>query len=72
MPMFRTIVFAAALAGLLAGLLLTVVQHFGTVPLILQAEVYEPAAEAAAATGHGRRARPRRPRARGLGAAERL
>lgn len=49
MPMFRTIVFAAALAGLLAGILVTVVQHFGTVPLILQAEVYETAAETAAA-----------------------
>ena len=41
MPVFRSIVFAAALAGLLAGLLVTVVQHLGTVPLILQAEVYE-------------------------------
>ena len=49
MPVFRTIVFAAALAGLLAGILVTVVQHFGTVPLILQAEVYETAAEATAA-----------------------
>ena len=48
MPVFRTIVFAAALAGLLAGILVTVVQQFGTVPLILQAEVYETAAEAAA------------------------
>jgi cobalt transporter subunit CbtA len=46
MPMFRTIVFAAALAGLLAGLLLTVVQRIGTVPLIMQAEVYEAAGPA--------------------------
>src|SRR4051794_41740987 len=46
MPMFRAIVFAAALAGLLAGLLLTVVQRIGTVPLIMQAEVYEAAGPA--------------------------
>ena len=49
MPMFRSIVFTAALAGLLAGLLLTIAQHLGTVPLILKAEVYEQAAEPAAA-----------------------
>ena len=49
MPVFRSIVFTAALAGLLAGLLLTIAQHLGTVPLILKAEVYEQAAEPAAA-----------------------
>jgi cobalt transporter subunit CbtA len=49
MPVFRTIVFTAALAGLLAGLLLTIVQHLGTVPLILEAEVYEQSAAPAAA-----------------------
>lgn len=44
MSVFRSIVFTAALAGLLAGLLLTLAQHLGTVPLILKAEVYEQAA----------------------------
>ena len=54
MPVFRVIVFTAALAGLLAGLLLTVLQQFGTVPLILQAESYEqPTIEISpAADGH--------------------
>jgi cobalt transporter subunit CbtA len=45
---FRSIVFSAALAGLIVGLVITVVQQFGTVPLILKAEVYEKAADAAA------------------------
>jgi cobalt transporter subunit CbtA len=44
MPIFRSIVFTAALTGLLAGLLLTIAQNLGTVPLILKAEVYEQAA----------------------------
>ena len=52
MPVFRTIVFAAALAGLLAGILVTVVQHFGTVPLILQAEAFENAAPSEPAAAH--------------------
>lgn len=54
MPLFRTIVFAAALAGLLGGLLLTVLQQFGTVPLIVQAEQFEQAEPAvpAAPGGH--------------------
>ena len=52
MPVFRTIVFAAAIAGLLSGLLLTVLQQFGTVPLIVQAEVFEQAAPAPAMVGH--------------------
>ena len=47
MPVFRTIVLAAALAGLLGGLLLTVLQHVGTLPLIAQAEVLEQAVPAA-------------------------
>ena len=46
MPAFRSIVFASALAGLIVGLVVTVAQQFGTVPLILQAEVYEQAAAA--------------------------
>jgi cobalt transporter subunit CbtA len=49
MPAFRRIVFAAALAGLVAGGAVTVLHHFGTVSLILEAEVYEQAADAAAA-----------------------
>ncbi len=48
MSAFRAIVFTAALAGLIVGLVVTVVQQLGTVPLILQAEGYERAAAAAA------------------------
>lgn len=47
MQAFRRIVFAAALAGLVAGVVATLLHQFGTVGLILQAEVYEKAAEAA-------------------------
>jgi cobalt transporter subunit CbtA len=50
MSLFRNIVFTAVIAGLLSGLLLTVMQSFSTVPLILQAEVFENAAPEA---GHG-------------------
>ncbi|HEV7251529.1 MAG TPA: CbtA family protein [Mesorhizobium sp.] len=41
MTAFRNVVFTAALAGLLAGLVLAVLQSFTTVPLILEAERYE-------------------------------
>jgi cobalt transporter subunit CbtA len=41
---FKRIVSATALAGLLAGSLLTVVQQVQVAPIILQAEVYEEAA----------------------------
>ena len=52
---------------------LTIAQHLGTVPLILQAEVFEQAAEpAAAAAAIVAAPRSRQPRARGLGAAGRL
>jgi cobalt transporter subunit CbtA len=44
MPTFRAIVFASALAGLIVGLVVTTAQQLGSVPLILQAEVYEQAA----------------------------
>ena len=44
---FKRIIFTAASAGLLAGLLLTAVQHVQIVPLILDAEGYEQAVEAA-------------------------
>jgi predicted cobalt transporter CbtA len=47
MSTLRAIIFTGALAGLIVGLVVTVVQQFGTVPLILHAEVYEQAAEAA-------------------------
>jgi len=63
MSTFRAIVFASVISGFVVGLLVTVVQQFGTVPLILKAEVFEKAAEAhphdapataqpAAAAGH--------------------
>ena len=41
MAAFRTIVLVAGLVGLAAGLLLTGLQAFTTVPLILEAELYE-------------------------------
>ncbi len=41
MNIFRSIVFSAALSGLIVGLVVTVAQQFGTVPLIQRAEVYE-------------------------------
>lgn len=44
MALFRTIVLVAGLVGLAAGLLLTGLQAFTTVPLILEAETYENAA----------------------------
>lgn len=54
MPLLRRIVVSAALAGLLSGLLLTVVQQFQVVPLLLEAEVYEAAAESASSgNSHG-------------------
>jgi len=45
MERFRRLFTAAALAGLLAGLLVTLVHQVATVPVILAAEVYEKAAE---------------------------
>ena len=50
MTVFRKIVCVAALAGLVAGLFETVVHHFGTAAIIAKAEVYEKAADEAAAT----------------------
>lgn len=43
MALFRTIVLVAGLVGLAAGLVLTGLQSFTTVPLILEAELYEAA-----------------------------
>jgi cobalt transporter subunit CbtA len=56
MSIFRNVVFVAALAGLLAAVVMTALQMFSTVPLILQAEVYEQQAEAAG--GHDHAAAP--------------
>jgi Probable cobalt transporter subunit (CbtA) len=53
MALFRNIVFAAALAGLIAGVFVTVVHKIGTVPIILKAETYEKAAEANPAPAAG-------------------
>lgn len=47
MTLFRNAVFTAAAAGLLAGLILAALQTYATVPLILQAETFENAGEAA-------------------------
>ncbi len=41
MPVFRSIVFSAAPAGLIVGVVISVAQFFGTVPLIQKSEVYE-------------------------------
>lgn len=51
MTIFRNAVFAAAAAGLLAGLILAALQTYATVPLILQAETFENAG--APAHDHG-------------------
>jgi len=46
MGTFRSIVFSSVIAGFTVGLIVTVLQQFGTVPLILKAEVFEKAVEA--------------------------
>jgi len=48
----RRLIFAAACAGLLTGLLVTFMHQVSTVPVILRAEVYERAADAAHDAGH--------------------
>ncbi len=55
MATFRQLVFAALCAGLLSGILAAGAHHIGTVPLILEAETYEAAAQhaAAQARSHG-------------------
>jgi cobalt transporter subunit CbtA len=63
MNIFRNVVLVAAIAGLVAGLVLTALQAYATVPLILQAEVYENAGghqhgDAAAPAGHDHAAAP--------------
>lgn len=52
MSLFRNIVLAAVIAGLLAGLLMTVMQSFSTVPLILAAETFENAGGEEAGHSH--------------------
>ncbi|WP_026380216.1 CbtA family protein [Afifella pfennigii] len=49
--MFRNIVLSAAAAGLVAGLVAALFQHFVTTPLILEAETYEMAALGTPAPG---------------------
>ena len=44
MAIFRAVIFAAALGGLVAGVFLTGIQVFKVLPLISQAEVFETAA----------------------------
>ena len=46
MGIFRSIVFSSVIAGFIVGVIVTMIQQFGTVPLILKAEVFERAAEA--------------------------
>jgi cobalt transporter subunit CbtA len=62
MTVFRNVVFVAALAGLLAGIVMAAMQTYSTVPLIKKAETFEnggghdraaAAAEAAVLHSHG-------------------
>ena len=53
MDYFRNIVLVAGVAGVLAGLGMTVAQQLATVPLILKAEVYEEQGAAPAVHDHG-------------------
>ena len=52
MPVFRSIVFSAALAGLIVGVVISIAQFFGTVPLIQQSEIYERKAAATPPAAH--------------------
>src|SRR5690349_13169445 len=52
MTVFRRLFYAALCAGLVAGLVVAIAHQFGTVPLILQAEVYEEAAQHPAGDSH--------------------
>src|SRR5271155_4146572 len=52
MTTFRRLVWVALCAGLLSGLFATAAHRIGTVPVILQAEVYEKAAERLPAQAH--------------------
>lgn len=52
MSLFRSLLFCAVVVGLIVGGVVTVFQRFGTVPLILQGEVYEEAAREASPHQH--------------------
>ena len=52
MTFFRNVVFVAAIAGLLAGIVMTAMQTYATVPLILKAETFENSAGAAEPHNH--------------------
>ena len=58
MDYFRNVVLVAAIAGALAGLGMTIAQQLTTVPLILNAEVYEGEGAATPAHDHGDAAAP--------------
>ena len=58
MNLFRNVVFIAAIAGLVAGVVLACMQAYATVPLILKAEVYE---QAEGGHGHDHAAAPAAP-----------
>lgn len=58
MSVFRSIVFSAALAGVITGAAITGAQMVGTIPLIQKSEVYERKAEAPAAAGPTAAAQP--------------
>ena len=53
MEYFRNIVLLAAVAGVIAGLSMTVAQQLTTVPLILKAEIYEEQGATMPAHDHG-------------------
>jgi cobalt transporter subunit CbtA len=53
MAAFRRLVYAALCAGLLSGIIAAGAHQLGTVPLILEAEIYEQAAQHATAATHG-------------------
>jgi cobalt transporter subunit CbtA len=50
MGLLQRIVLTAVLAGLIAGVVVAIAHHFGTVPMILQAEMYETSASEEPAT----------------------
>ena len=52
MATFRRLVYSALCAGLLSGIFVTAAHQIGTVPLILEAETYEEAAQHAAGQAH--------------------
>lgn len=52
MAVFRRLLYAALCAGLVSGVLVAAAHQIGTVPLILEAETYEAAAQHASAQTH--------------------